>query len=466
MSPVVPRVVGAAMPFPGLRPFHEDETAIFFGRGEQIDDMLTRLEDRRFLAVVGASGSGKSSLVMAGLIPSLRDGYLLGSGPDWLIVRMRPGDDPFANLADALHAAIAEQCPAHLEGLVSPSFTETILKASPLGFLAALDEAGLPADTNVLLLADQFEEIFRYRHQDDDSDARARPRRRNESTAFVNLLLASATEGTRPSLRVVLTMRSDFLGDCDAFLGLPEAISASQFLTPRLTHQQVAEAITGPLSVFGSQVEDGLVNRVIADMSAAQDQLPLMQHALMRAWLHSSADEMVTVADYVAVRGVQGALSRHADEVLEGLKKRGLGAVVERLFCSLVERGSLGQHIRRPTRIDEVAAIADTTVDSVVEVVDAYRQPDRSFLVPPVGTELKASTFIDIGHESLIRQWETMEAWITEEDETSDMYLDLVRRAQRNENKEGDLLSDGDLAFVAQRTMPNQAWVNRNAPGT
>ncbi|MCK7579609.1 MAG: ATP-binding protein [Chromatiales bacterium] len=206
-------------PYPGLRPFRDEEAGIFFGREEQVDHMLTRLETHHFMAVVGTSGCGKSSLVRAGLIPVLEQGLLCGAYPNWRIAVMRPGDAPFECLATALleSKALRERG----DDPRTAAFLQATLRRGPLGLWEAIQETHLPAETNVLLVVDQFEEIFRYRQQVDNV---------NDADAFVNLLVASARPPAgnqtqqNPPLFIIITMRSDFIGDCALFIGLPELV--------------------------------------------------------------------------------------------------------------------------------------------------------------------------------------------------------------------------------------------------
>lgn len=215
-------------PYPGLRPFREQEADLFFGREEQVEDMVARLESRSFLAVVGTSGCGKSSLVRAGLIPALREGLLSGAGSHWRTLVMRPGGDPYARLTGALIESVG---PVGGADATDAAFLESRIRRGPSGLLDVLAEDRFADDSDCLLLVDQFEEIFRYRKESRQAD---------DADAFVNLLLACAkpSRAAQPRVRkihVVITMRSDFIGDCAVFSGLPEAINDSQFLTPRLT---------------------------------------------------------------------------------------------------------------------------------------------------------------------------------------------------------------------------------------
>ena len=236
--PVVSEIRAIDEPYPGLRSFRRDETHIFFGREAVINVMVDRLAAHRFLAVTGTSGSGKSSLVRTGLLDAIDRGLLAAAGADWRVADFHPGRGPLAALADALIAAVGSSGAEH-ENLQ----VEAALARGPYGLVEWLNGTELSRKTNILLLVDQFEEIFRFRSgpSGDDIDA------------FVALLLASAKQAERP-IYVVLTMRSDFLGECAQFSGLAEAINDGQFLTPRMTREQSQSAIEGPAAVFGGRV--------------------------------------------------------------------------------------------------------------------------------------------------------------------------------------------------------------------
>ena len=258
----------ALLPYPGLRPFERHEADIFFGRETQVDAMVDRLGRAHLLAVTGSSGSGKSSLVRAGLLEALETGLLATAGPVWRFATLRPGSHPMTELAaallDALGAArTADDVALRRAGLVR----------GPLSLIEELRERPPPDRGNLLILVDQFEELFRYQGLAG----------REEAEAFVALLLASANERHVP-IYIVLTMRSDFLGRCAEFDGLAEAVTDAQYLCPRLSREQIRSAIEGPAKVFGGMVEPRLVSRIVDDMGTDPDQLPLMQHALMRLW--------------------------------------------------------------------------------------------------------------------------------------------------------------------------------------
>src|SRR6266568_1270723 len=242
----------STMPYPGLRPFRYEESDIFFGREAQTDQLLSRLAHNRFLAVTGPSGCGKSSLVKALMIPALRAGFMAEAGSRWRICELRPGDRPLARLARAVTSP--EILGSDRTDDESVAFIEAALRRGPLGLIEIVRGAEALERATLLVMIDQFEEIFRYRERITA----------DEANAFVALLLASAGQSEVP-IYVVITMRSDYLRECAVFHGLPEAVSDSQYLTPRLSREDLELAIAGPAGVFGGQVEAKLLNRLIND---------------------------------------------------------------------------------------------------------------------------------------------------------------------------------------------------------
>ena len=470
----------SASPYPGLRPFHRDEADIFFGRDEQVDQLLIKLGKSRFLAAVGASGCGKSSLVYTGLLNALEAGFLADVGLHWRIAAIHPGAHPMRNLAQALVENAGVWSNTNQPGgavnsaplgspIASPSSDEkpaaqhdgtalllATLRRGPLGLVEALREEPLPKDTNLLIVVDQFEEIFRYRqHQD-----------RDEADAFVALLLRSVLESTVPVF-VVITMRSDFLGDCALFPGLPEALNDSQFLTPRLSREQRRQAIIGPAKVFGGDVEPALVNRLLNEMGADPDQLPVLQHALMRLWTVAAGQDakpvLLKLDEYENLGGWDKTLSHHADEAYDELTLT-QRSIAEILFRSLSERSGPKRDTRRPVSLQNVAEVAGVKPEDVMPVIEAFRRPDRSFLMPPANQPLAPETLIDISHESLIRQWQRMKEWVEQEAQSAETYRRLEQTALLHSEKHAGLLQGLDLFSVSEwkkREKPSAVWASR-----
>lgn len=451
-------------PYPGLRPFQVEEHDLFFGREEQVDELLRRLRDNRFLAVVGPSGCGKSSLVRAGMMAALETGYLVTAGSEWRFAAMRPGRQPMRRLAEALIAR-ARLFEIDLDAGLARDLIKDTLARGPRGLAEVLDGAPMPAGTNLLVLVDQFEEIFRFRREGD----------LDEANAFVALLLESAAQQVYP-IYVVITMRSDFFGDCAVFTGLPEVINKSQYLTPRLTREQREAAIVGPARVFGGDVEPSLLNRLLNDMGTDPDQLPVLQHLLMRMWTwrgdavaphpeHSPVAEgkTLTLTDYESVGGFANALSNHAEEAFATLRE-GQQRVAEILLRRLSERGADNRAIRRPTSAGEVAALAEVTVEDVTQVADAFRAPDCSFLVPASPEPVYARTVLDISHESFLRQWQRLKGWIDAEAKSAESYRFLEQSARHWKQGRAALWGTPNLELALawrEEVRPTAEWAGR-----
>ena len=446
-------------PFPGLRPFETDEYGLFFGREGQSDALIERLQRSHFLAVVGTSGSGKSSLVRAGLLPALRGGMMAGAGSGWRIAIMRPGSDPIGNLAGAL---VEKDVLLEAGGGLPPAEAEAVIEATlrrgSLGLVEAARQARLQDHEKLLVVVDQFEELFRFRA------ARSLSNTGDDASAFVKLLLEAAQQ-RELSIYVVPTMRSDFLGDCAQFQGLPEAINDGQYLIPRMTRDERRFAITGPVGVKRCKITEPLVNRLMNDVGDNPDQLPILQHALMRTWdywvMHRRNGEPIGLEHYEAVGTMADALSKHADEAFNELRDQRSRYVAEALFKALTERGADNRELRRPTCLKDICAIAGASAAEVSAVVEIFRAAGRSFLMPPAGVALQPETVIDISHESLIRNWERLKAWARDEAEAARIYRRLAVAAADYRAGIGGLLDEVTLRYALkwrEKYKPNRAW--------
>ena len=450
-------------PFPGLRPFGPDEGHLFFGREEIVDQLLMRLRENRFLGVIGSSGSGKSSLVRAGLIPSLHGGYMIAAGSSWRIAIMRPGSDPIGNLAAALNNDDVLGLTSGIEE-TSPVLTEVTLRRSNLGLVECVSLARLPQEENLLIVIDQFEELFRFKQSGSGTE------RRDEAVAFVKRLLAAVAQQEVP-IYIVLTMRSDFIGDCNEYPGLSEAINDGNFIVPRMTRQQLRSAISGPVLVAGAEIAPRLLVRLLNDVGDDLDRLPILQHALMRTWDQwqedSEQDEPLDIRHYEAVGTIEHALSTHANEAYDGLESDRSRHVAAAVFKALTDTNSDNRGIRRPTTVEQLCEIAEADETEVLAVIEAFRRADRSFLMPPASVSLTANTIIDISHESLMRVWDRLNDWVRQENESARIYIRLARAAMRYESGRTGLWRDPDLEIALNwlaSNRPTEAWAVRYHP--
>jgi Novel STAND NTPase 1 len=268
-------------PFIGLRPFEYSDRKYFFGRDDELDVLDLQVKQNRFVAVVGRSGCGKSSLISAGLRPRLEK----VPTPEWFWIEVRLGDAPIRELALGLAALTGEN--GDLLQAWADRFERVLTKSSfGIGEALALIPALRQLDgSRALLFVDQFEELLRFAGNGAEMnfDLVTASERREEATKFVRLLLTAAKSPRLP-IHIIVSMRSDFIGDCARFHGLPEAVSRSLFLVPGMTRDQREDVIRKPIQLAGGQIDPGLVQRALNDTNNDPDQLPNLQHAMMRCW--------------------------------------------------------------------------------------------------------------------------------------------------------------------------------------
>ncbi len=456
------RAAAGANPFPGLRPFREDEESLFFGRESQVDAMVDKLAATRFLAVLGTSGSGKSSLVNCGLRPALHRGSMGHAGTAWRIAQFRPGGDPMRALGAALSAegVLFDDAGAPTRRTV----VEATLQLSRLGLVDIVDQARLAQGTNLLVVVDQFEELFRFRQVDASG---ARPDDADPAIAFVNLLLAAREQGGH-AIHVVLTMRSDFLGDCTRFPGLAEAINEGQYLVPRMTRHQRRAAIAGPIDIGGATIDPALLTRLVNDLGDDPDQLSILQHALNRTWVawrdDGGGQGPIERRHYEAIGTMAHALDRHAEAAYAELADPRAREVCERIFKALTDRANDARGIRRPTRLSMLCVLSDAAPAEAIAVIDVFREPSRSFLMPPAAEHLGADTIVDITHESLMRVWRRLGAWVDDEALSAQHARRIADAAALHLAGKSSLWRDPELQLALDwraRQRPTKDWAVR-----
>jgi hypothetical protein len=414
-------------PYPGLRPFLPRERDIFFGREQMIDQVLVRLNEQHMVVVHGASGCGKSSLIAAGVLPQLarrraRRRLVLKTGT------FRPGIQPMQSLVGLL----GELCGTE----AGPAPIDAVYRAISGGAgVARAGVARLAADAGVdqlCIVIDQFEELFRFAEDEGYEEAQR----------FADLLVQlcgggdgeggwwDADGAARPAepvpaeISFILTMRSEFLGNCSRYPGLAEAINRTQYLLPNMGRDDLIRAIREPAEVFEGNVEHQLAERMADDALREEDSLPLIQHALMQMWLASETGRL-GLADYehalegsaqsdqAKQKGPLGAiLAGHADRVLADTTggDPATESAVEFIFRALTRKDSESRAIRFPQRFWRLARLSGLGEDGTRAIVDGFRRDTVSFLTPyaAMTPAIDGETVIDISHEALIRTWPRM----------------------------------------------------------
>jgi TonB family protein len=479
-----------SFPYPGMRPFEPSDSAIFFGQDENIEVLIENLGRARFVAVLGESGVGKSSLVKAGLIPELRR----GNTSLWHIPVCKPGISPLAELASALREV-------GLAGGATISDILSRLRTHRASLREMIDDALLPPDERVLIVVDQFEELFRFRWPDDPRFAvHASPEHSlgEDASLFVKLLLTAATSSV-PPVYVLVTMRAEFLGDCAAFYELGEAVNQGAFLLPRMKRDQYTSAINEPLRLYGYDVERSLLHELLNEtMTAPEDALPLLQHALRWLWDRHArdSDRILSMNDFMPTDATmkkysktvptQVILDAHLDEIYDELKRAGLEKATERLMRCLGEYDQKGRLIRRLIDWDTARAVAFAEAakctaevlrqnsDQLKRIIDTFRDPNRgrSFLVCVPGPHSQLSSEesgmnhcarLELSHEVILRQWSKLGQWFNDEKKNAEQYQHLAEQANRYP-RHATLLS-GPAVQMAERWLaefsPTAGWAER-----
>ena len=440
-------------PFPGLRPFEANESHLFFGREAHTSEILRKLETFRFVSVVGNSGSGKSSLVKAGVLPQLQN-----SDQKWQICALRPGNTPINELAKALTDLNVS---ADTEGVSNKTSLDSVLQLlnkSALGLIQTV-RTKLAEDTRLLILVDQFEELFRFNALEEDEKSF------DEANHFVQLILAAAEQKDVP-IYVMITLRSDFLGDSAQFMGLPEAINDGQFLVPRMRPEELKSSFTGPIEQAGATISPRLSQQLLNEVDNNPDQLPILQHLLMRTWevweKETAVGLPLDMPHYTASGGMKNALSNHAEEAYDELNSDDQRRIAQLIFQTVTVKGTDNRGVRRPTSVKKIAQICDSTAQEVIDVVEHFRQQERGFLMPPHSVKLTGDSILDISHESLMRVWGRLRDWVDEEAESSILYARITDSAKGYENERAGLWRDPDLQIALDwlkptiPTMPGQ----------
>lgn len=420
-------------PYKGLQAFEEADAADFFGRDELINRLISHFSRQadapsKFLAIVGASGSGKSSVVKAGLIPRLRAGALPNTNR-WFYAEMVPGTDPF----EELEAALLQVAVNPPESLINQ------LEDNERGLIRAIKRILPDDETELFLFIDQFEELFTLI---EDEARRA---------AFLKIL-AVALRDIRCRLRVVITLRADYYDRPLLYTDFGEIVRENTEIILPLSPDELEQAIAAPAERVGVSFETGLISAIVAEVNNQPGALPLLQYAL-RELFERRQDHSLTLEAYHNTGGTLGALTHRADQIYESLTEEE-AQVARQIFLRLVTLTEDGDATRRRMTLKELDSIdVDRKIaDRVIAMFGNHRL--LTFDHDPI----TRTPTIEVAHEALIRGWEQLQEWLDESRE------DLLLHRRLAAEAADWIKANRDSSFLVRGTRLEQyeIWIENN----
>ncbi|MBR4440060.1 MAG: hypothetical protein IKS00_00800 [Bacteroidales bacterium] len=507
-------------PYPGLRPFTEEESIFFKGRDLHIRQIVKMLEQNKMAFITGASGDGKSSMVYAGVIPYIRAGFSKAEFNSWLIVDFKPQRNTLASLAKSASDALLLPYEQTLTKL-SRGFSALVDDYKNSEFYVKEGDDAANRGKNLLIIADQFEEVFTMNENFHNGTPSI------DSYTAVNILLETVRLSIEEQLPVYLifTMRSDYISQCTVFKDLPEFIAYSQFFVPQLKRSEILQVIEQPAELAGGSVSPRLSEVLINNLSSGFDQLPVLQHALNLLWKTAgNGKEQLDLLHFAKIAGISkdllsdndrqefdrwfaklpeyqkkyyehpnldNVLNTHAGTLYESAYDYYLNnspwadksitpdeskMIIETAFKTLTKIDN-NRQVRNRCTLNEITGIINKpyiTNAQVCAVLNIFRTNNNTLIRPFINSDsvdsqyLSGETVLDVTHEALIRNWKMLSAWDEEELENLKEYNDFNTQVQRwldNGRSPDLLLAPGNYAIFSQwyeKCRPNQYWILKN----
>ncbi|MCR5455268.1 MAG: hypothetical protein K6F33_09810 [Bacteroidales bacterium] len=504
-------------PYPGLRPFTEEESIFFKGRDLHIRQIAKLLEENKMAFITGASGDGKSSMVYAGVLPYIRAGFFKADFNNWIIADFKPKRNPLQSLTESLakETGLDENyCYNELDN----GFSAIANIYQNNGFYVTEGENAVNQGKNLLIIADQFEEIFTNTSNFDNGIPS------EESYTTVNLLLETVRIAVAENLPiyVIFTMRSDFISQCTVFKNLPEFIAYSQFFVPQLKRAEIVQVIEEPAQLAGSSVSSRLTEVLVNNLSNGFDYLPVLQHTMHQLWevadngksqldlIHLAkiagiSKDVLSPEDqaefdkwfatlplferkYYEKPGLSNVLNTHAGILYESafdyftnkvnwaqknITREESELIIATVFKSLVKIDN-GRPVRNRCTLDEITGSVNRehiTNATVCGCINIFRMPENTLLRPFLDPEkldtqyLSGDSVLDITHEALIRNWKLLTQWNADEEAYVKDYYDFKSQMMRwdeNDRRNEFLLPEGNLVYFEtwkQNCNLNPYWI-------
>lgn len=423
-----------------------------------MEEIYTKLLNNRFITLIGSSGCGKTSLINCGVIPLARHHHIDGES-QWRIISFRPGNDPMGNLA----VAISEELSASGQLRTDWKTIQSELFDNPDGIGAALRRFISNPEEKVLLVIDQFEELFRLA-------ARGKKEIVAASVAKFVGLMVEVIDQPDENIFSIISLRSEYIGECSRYHGLTQLINNSNYLVPELNPENYRKVIEAPVINSGAKIDPQLVSSLLFDLGGRPEQLPAVQHAMMRTFEHwqkmDDPGRPVGTSDYDAVGNLNMAMEKHAEETFEALTIREK-MICEVMFKTITEKSPDSRGFRNPSSVSTIKNIACCTSEEIYDVIEKFRHPSVCFITPLHWLPLKDESMVDLSQEILIKLWDRLNDWVDEEASSSRIYLRLSEASAMYQQGKTGLWRPPDLQLAInwrEKYKPTLAWAERYNP--
>ncbi len=434
-------------PYRGLEPFEGKHAIYFFGRDNEIKELCGRLQEWPFTAVIGGSGSGKSSIVRAGLQTELAT-QERPTLAHTTTITVRPGSNPIRALADQLAASLPEPSATVTERLKLVEDFDQQFRTGSDKLLNVLSSLYPKDDQHILLVIDQFEELFTHSTEMQqvkrEGEAPAEPRASDSHQAQFVELLAAVTKSQLDRLRIVITLRADFFDRCLSLPTLKSLIENRTLLVGKLSDDALRTVIEKPALQVRAYFEKGLVARILKDVENQNGSLPLLQHALKELW-EQRRFGFLTDDAYDETGGGEGALKKRANATLQHLNPD-QREIAKNVFLRLTTLGEGVSDTRR--RVRKYELYPEQTDPRVIDAVlkDLSSQANRLIVTNDDGT-------VEVTHEALIQRWDMLKGWLAENRDDKRLH-DRLRDAA---NEWADSKHDRDSSYLWEGGRPDLA---------
>lgn len=436
-------------PFRGLERFDADHAAYFFGRDAEIKSLCERTRKWPFVAVIGGSGSGKSSLVRAGLSTDVAREQWVELG-DAIRITVLPGSNPLRSLAEQVARAVPRESGEAPERLADQLEERFWARTEGDGLLTALTSRFSSDRQFIVLVIDQFEELFTHAPESRGADVKSR----DQVAKFVEMLAVMA-DSRQERLRILVTLRADFLDRCLNLPRLVQLMQDRQLLLGPLAPEALRDVIVKPATRAGAYFEKGLVARVLTEVEDQEGSLPLLQHALKELWGRRSGRWLTNEA-YDEIGGVPGALQKRADATLREMSPQQRD-IAKNIFLRLVSLGEGVSDTRRRVQLVELLS-ADREANKEIEaVIDRLRAKDARLIVT------NADQTVEVTHEALIQNWHQFRDWLRDERDDVRLHHRLAAAAREWRDSHPDDATRRDASILWEGTRLQAAASLANA---